>query len=122
VNRSEMHWNLRLDAKLLKHLACLYSSDQMKGINSEEIAAEMLLPWRRATHRNRQMQYQELNRHDANLAPDKAPQLTGGRALRWCLRYFIDGMGARTQTSPASPRFECGKSFLTALSWLCRFL
>jgi len=60
--------------------------------NSEEIAAEMLLSWRRAAHRYRQTLYQDLNRHDANLNPDKAPQLTEGQALRCRVRYFVDGM------------------------------
>jgi putative transposase len=62
------------------------------AVNSEELAAGLLLSWRRTAHRYREVLYLDLNRHDANLDPEGAPQLTEAQALRCRVRYFVDGL------------------------------
>lgn len=62
------------------------------SVTCEEIAAEMLLSWRKAAYRYRQILFTDLNRHKANFDPEKIPQLTEGQALHCRVRYFVDGL------------------------------
>ena len=66
--------------------------EEDRTVTSEEHAAAMLLSWRKAAHRYRQILYIDLNQDDANLQPEKEPQLTEAQALRCRVRYFVDGM------------------------------
>ena len=66
--------------------------EQERCVNSEELATEMLLSWRRTAHRYRQVLYLDLNRDDANLDNAEAPQLSEAQALRCKVRYFVDGL------------------------------
>ena len=65
--------------------------------SSEELAAGLLLSWRRTAYRYRESLYLNLNRHEANLDPEGAPQLTEAQALRCRVRYFIDGLAIGSQ-------------------------
>mgnify|MGYP001826243258 CR=1 FL=1 len=66
--------------------------EEESAVSSEEVAAGLLLSWRRTAHRYRQILHIDLNRHDANLDPEKAPQLSEAEALRCRVRYFADGL------------------------------
>ena len=61
------------------------------AVNSEELATEMLLSWRRTAHRYRQLLFDDLNKNTQQENTD-APQLTEGEALRCRVRYFADGL------------------------------
>jgi REP element-mobilizing transposase RayT len=60
--------------------------------SAEELAAEELISWRKASHHYRQILYMALNRDDASLDPGDAPQLTEADALLCRMRSMIDGM------------------------------
>jgi len=60
--------------------------------SSGEMAAGLLLSWRRAAHRYRQFLYLDLNRNRSEVDAEKAPQLTEAEALRCRVRYFVDGL------------------------------
>ena len=64
---------------------------------SEERAAGMLLGWRQAAHRYRQVLFADQHRHQPGTDPARAPQLTEAQALRCRVRYFIDGLAIGSQ-------------------------
>ena len=71
--------------------------EEQSTLTCEERAAEMLLSWKKAAARYRKILYVDLNRHDPNLDPDDAPQLTEAEALRCKVRYHADGVAIGTK-------------------------
>lgn len=68
-----------------------------RSLGSEERAAGMLLNWRQAAHRYRQVLYAAEHRHETGVDPARAPQLTEAQALRCRVRYFVDGLAIGSQ-------------------------
>ena len=59
---------------------------------AEQVAAEELVSWRTASHHYRKILYLAVNRGDANVDGQDAPQLSEADALRCRLRAMIDGV------------------------------
>jgi REP element-mobilizing transposase RayT len=68
-----------------------------RSLGSEERAAGMLLNWRQAAHRYRQVLFAAQHRHEPGIDPAQAPQLTEAQALRCRVRYFADGLAIGSQ-------------------------
>ena len=71
--------------------------EEERTVTSEERAAGMLLKWRQAAYRYREILYIDVNRNDPNLKPEDTPQLTEAEALRCRVRHYADGVAIGTR-------------------------